>query len=146
VPVPPPEAPPLPHTWATPLPKLTPAPGVPGDVENGRRLFTGLNVFVGGCGGCHTVQGLPGATGYQGPNLTNVALRPTLAGDAIPNSPQALRDWIMDPPTMKTGAVMPKLNVTSPGGQEPRPISESEARDLAAFLYSLPYNTAASRN
>src|SRR5437764_4347307 len=50
---------------------LTPAPNTPGDPNTGRRL-----VMDKGCGGCHTVGGVPGATGVAGPNLTNVALRP----------------------------------------------------------------------
>src|SRR5207244_6430575 len=52
-----------------PLPALTPAANVPGDPQEGRRLF-----LASGCGGCHTLDGLPGATGVAGPNLTNVAL------------------------------------------------------------------------
>jgi cytochrome c1 len=103
---------------------LTPAPGVAGDPNVGRRLIQDR-----GCGGCHTVSGVPGATGVAGPNLTNIALRPTLAGDRIPNSPEMLQRWLLDPPSVKPGTTMPNLG-----------LSEQDARDLVAFLESQPHN------
>jgi cytochrome c len=103
---------------------LTPAPAAAGDPQVGRDLITQK-----GCGGCHTVGGIPGATGATGPNLTNVALRPTLAGETIPNSPDMLRQWLLDPPAVKPGTTMPKLGLT-----------DQEARDLVAFLESQPHN------
>jgi cytochrome c len=109
---------------AQPTTRLKPAPNVAGDPENGRRLFVAR-----GCGGCHTLETSDGATGLVGPRLTNVVLRPTLAGEAIQTTPENLARWIMDPPAMKPGTAMPKLGLT-----------EQEAQDVAAFLYSQPYN------
>jgi cytochrome c len=103
---------------------LTPAANVPGDPESGRRLISAR-----GCGGCHTVSGVPAATGVVGPNLTNVALRPTLAGEIIQNSPETMTRWIMDPPALKPGTPMPRLG-----------LNEQEAQDITAFLYSQPAN------
>ena len=103
---------------------LTPAPGVPGSPENGRTLFASK-----GCVGCHTLTGFPGATGVEGPTLTNMPLRPTIAGETIQNSPENLARWIQDPPSLKPGTRMPNLGLSS-----------QEARDLAAYLYSVPYN------
>lgn len=112
---------------------LTPAPQVAGDPNRGRRLFTDSHIVApSGCGSCHTIRGVPEATGVIGPNLTNVSLRPTLAGETIPNSAENLARWIVDPAAMKQGALMPKLGV-----------SEQDARDLAAFIYSQPYNPPA---
>ncbi len=109
---------------------LTPAPQVTGDPNRGRQLFVDARIVTpAGCASCHTIRGVPGATGIVGPNLTNVVLRPTLAGDTIPNNPANLVRWIMDPPGLKQGALMPNLGV-----------SEQDARDLAAFLESQPYN------
>ncbi len=108
---------------ARPAP-LTPAPGVPGDAERGRQLFTAK-----GCGGCHTLAGLGGATGVAGPNLTNVTLRPTLAGETLPMSPDNLTQWLLDPPALKPNTLMPRLGLSS-----------QEAQALTAFLYSQPYN------
>jgi cytochrome c1 len=80
-----------------------------------------------GCGGCHTLSGVPGATGVTGPNLTNIALRPTLAGESIPNSPEMLQRWLLDPPALKPGTAMPNLG-----------LSQQEAADLVAFLEAEP--------
>jgi cytochrome c len=103
---------------------LTPAPAVSGDPANGRRLITQK-----GCGGCHTLSGVPGATGVAGPNLTNIALRPTLAGETLPNSPDTLTQWLLNPSALKPGTTMPNLGLTS-----------QEAQDLVAFLESQPHN------
>jgi cytochrome c1 len=104
--------------------RLTPAPGIVGDPDRGRRLFT-----TAGCAGCHTIAGVPGATGVAGPNLTNVVLRPTLAGETIPFTPENLRTWLLDPPALKPGTTMPGVGLRA-----------EEAADLAAFLYSQPNN------
>ena len=120
-------------TAAEPLPHLTPAPNVAGDPERGRTLFLDASIIQpAGCGTCHTIRGVPGATGIVGPNLTNVGLRPTLAGDTLSNTPENMVRWILDPPATKPGALMPKLGVT-----------DAQARDLAAFLFSQPYNPPA---
>jgi cytochrome c1 len=102
---------------------MTPAPNVPGDPQVGAQLMA-----TKGCSGCHTVDGLPGATGVTGPNLTNITLRPTIAGETIPNSPDMLQQWLLDPPALKPGTSMPKLGLT-----------QAEARDLVAFLESQPH-------
>lgn len=106
-------------------PVITPAPGLDvGDPRTGQRLL-----IEKGCGGCHTLAGVPGASGVAGPNLTNIGLRPTLAGAAIPNSPQTMVAWLMDPSALKPDARMPNLGLT-----------QQEAQDLTAFLFSQPYN------
>jgi cytochrome c1 len=122
-------APPTPTPRPSPLDTRplvqTPAPGVTlGSPAAGQRLL-----IEKGCGGCHTVTGIPGASGVAGPNLTNVGLRPTLAGDSVPNSPDTMVAWLMDPAAVKPGARMPRTGLT-----------QQEARDLTAFLFSQPYN------
>ncbi|MGH2356042.1 MAG: c-type cytochrome [Chloroflexota bacterium] len=114
-------------TPAGPLPPpspLTPAPSVVGNPEVGRRLFVTT-----GCAGCHTIRGVPAAAGVAGPNLTNVVLRPTLAGESIPMTPDTMVRWLLDPAAVKPGATMPDVGLTP-----------QEAQDLTAFLYSQPYN------
>jgi cytochrome c1 len=81
---------------------LTPAPDVNGNPVAGKQLIRDK-----GCGGCHTVNGVPGATGVAGPNLTNVVLRPTLAGDSIPNSPEMLQRWLLDPAALSRAPACP---------------------------------------
>lgn len=104
--------------------QLTPAAGVAGDPNAGRALF-----IQKGCGGCHTIAGLPGAAGVAGPRLDNTVVRGTIAGDRIPATAQNLAQWIYDPASLKPSTSMPKPGVT-----------QAEARDIAAFLYSLPQN------
>ena len=104
---------------------LTPAPGLAaGSPSNGQRLLADK-----GCIGCHTLAGVPAASGLAGPNLTSVALRPTLAGDTIPDSPETMVSWLMDPAAVKPDARMPSVGLT-----------QEEAQDLTAFLFSQPYN------
>lgn len=90
-----------------------------GDAARGRNLF-----HKHGCSGCHTLPGLPGADGRTGPHLGNVGSRATWMG-GVPNTPQNLVDMIRDPKRMKPHTSMPDMNV-----------SEQEARDLAALLYT----------
>ncbi|HLG71409.1 MAG TPA: c-type cytochrome [Chloroflexota bacterium] len=118
---------PTPSAQAVPHPlptQLTPTPNVPGDPNAGRTLFMDK-----GCGGCHTLTRLPGATGVAGPRLDNTVVRGTIAGGSIPLSPSNMAQWIFDPSSLKPGTTMPKPGVT-----------QAEARDIAAFLYSLPEN------
>jgi cytochrome c2 len=107
-----------------PLGRIEPAPNVPGDPGVGRRLFVST-----GCAGCHTVYDVATATGVAGPNLSNVVLRPTLAGESIPMTPTTLADFLSDPSESKPGTAMPDVGLTA-----------DEAQHIAAFLYSQPYN------
>ena len=86
-----------------------------------------------GCGGCHTIPNIPGASGTIGPNLgpngdiPPVRDRKTIAGGAVPNnSVDDLAKWIVDPPSLKPGTAMPKLG-----------LSPDEAAAAAAYLYSI---------
>jgi cytochrome c len=84
-----------------------------------------------GCGSCHTIPNIPGASGAIGPNLggpTPIGQRNPIAGGAVPNNNEAdLAAWIMDPPSLKPGTAMPKLG-----------LSQDEASAAAAYLYSIP--------
>lgn len=80
-----------------------------------------------GCPACHTIPGIPGATGAIGPNLGGVASRSTIAGGAVPNNgPDDLKRWILDPPAAKPGTQMPKLGLT-----------DDEATRIVAYLETL---------
>ena len=80
-----------------------------------------------GCGGCHVVPGVAGATGNVGPSLAGVATRTSIAGGAVPNNgPADLQRWILDPPAVKPGTQMPKLGLT-----------EQEAQQIVAYLETL---------
>jgi cytochrome c1 len=80
-----------------------------------------------GCGSCHTIPNIPGASGTIGPNLDGVGGRTQIAGGAVPNnSPADLAKWIQNPAALKPGTAMPTLG-----------LSEQEAADAAAYLSTL---------
>jgi cytochrome c2 len=79
------------------------------------------------CVGCHTIPGIPGATGTVGPNLAGVASRPKIAGGAVPNTgPDDLKKWILNPPALKPGTAMPNVGLT-----------DDEATKIVAYLETL---------
>jgi len=78
-----------------------------------------------GCAGCHTIPGIARANGLVGPQLNSISRRVYVAG-MLPNSPENLIRWIVNPQEVNPKTAMP---VTG--------ISEKEARDVAAYLYSL---------
>jgi cytochrome c len=79
------------------------------------------------CGGCHTIPGIPGATGQVGPNLAGVASRSKIAGGAVSNAgPDDLKKWILNPPADKPGTAMPNLG-----------LSDDEATKIVAYLETL---------
>ncbi|HUR93785.1 MAG TPA: cytochrome c oxidase assembly protein [Gemmatimonadales bacterium] len=90
-----------------------------GDVERGAAA---LRRF--GCGACHVVPGVPGAEGQVGPPLAGIGGRAYIAG-VLTNTPDHMIRWIVDPRRVDSLTAMPTLGV-----------SEPEARDMAAYLYS----------
>ena len=73
----------------------------------------GLALFLSAsCASCHTIRGTA-ARGDVGPDLTHLASRSTLAALTLPNTPAYLRGWIADPQSVKPGALMPSLSLTS---------------------------------
>ena len=77
-----------------------------------------------GCAACHTVPGVPDARGNVGPPLERFATRTYIAG-MLRNEPANLIRWIRDPQGVVPGNAMPDMGV-----------SEAQARDIAAYLYS----------
>jgi cytochrome c len=90
-----------------------------GDPHRGEAMFIQY-----GCGSCHHIGYVRKATGLVGPPLDNIALRSMIAGK-LSNTPDNLRRWIRDPQSVTPGTGMPNLNV-----------SERDARDISAFLYT----------
>ena len=98
-----------------------PAPVVLG--ANAERGKVALRQY--GCGACHTIPGVVGARGLVGPPLVDVGRRVYVAG-VLPNDPENMVRWIMDPPAVDSKTAMPDLGVT-----------ERDARDMAEYLYHL---------
>jgi cytochrome c len=78
-----------------------------------------------GCGACHTIPGIRGANGRVGPQLHGFRNQIYIAG-MLPNIPENLIFWIQHPREVNPATAMPDLQV-----------SEEEARDIAAYLYSV---------
>jgi cytochrome c oxidase subunit 2 len=73
----------------------------------------GHDLVVGGpCALCHLIRGTS-AGGRQGPDLTHLAGRRTLAAGMVPNDRAWLTAWIADPQAIKPGALMPALGLKS---------------------------------
>jgi cytochrome c oxidase subunit 2 len=103
-------------------PQTTPTSG---DAARGAELFTERQ-----CTGCHTINGLDGAGGIVGPNLTYFAQREKFAGYMLENDVKDDADnvkaWLESPPDVKPGSQMPDL------GLQPQDIE-----DLVAYLRTL---------
>jgi len=95
-------------------------PAVRGDPVLGARLVDQFQ-----CGACHSIPGIPAAQGRAGPTLAAFGRRSYIAG-SIPNVPDKLVRWLVDPAAVKPGASMPAMGV-----------SAVEARHMAAYLATL---------
>lgn len=91
-----------------------------GDADRGKAAIKSF-----GCGACHMIPGINAARGTVGPPLMYFGRRVYIAGE-VPNTPALLMQWIQLPQSIEPKTVMPALGVT-----------ESEARDMAAYLYTL---------
>jgi cytochrome c oxidase subunit 2 len=69
---------------------------------------SGQAVFAKNCGTCHAVRGTD-ADGTEGPDLSHLMARHTLASASLPNDPATLAHWIADPQSLKPGNRMPKV-------------------------------------
>ena len=90
------------------------------DIERGRSALIAY-----GCVACHTVPGVAGPNTYVGPPLDAWAERRYIAG-RVANNPDNLIEWIRFPQAIDPETAMPSLAV-----------SEQDARDIAAYLYTL---------
>ena len=93
---------------------------VGGDADRGAAWIQAF-----GCARCHTVPGIGGARGNVGPPLDRVGSRSFIAG-MLPNTPPNLVRWLRFPQSVVPGNAMPDMGV-----------DEAQARDIAAYLYTL---------
>jgi cytochrome c len=78
-----------------------------------------------GCAACHAIPGIANQGSNVGPPLHKVALRGYIGG-VLPNTPDDMVRWLQNPPAVDPRTAMPNLGV-----------SEAEARDMTAYLYTL---------
>jgi cytochrome c1 len=96
------------------------SPPLNGSPENGAMAIT-----QSGCGSCHAIPGIADADGMVGPPLSHFQRRTIIAG-LLPNTPDNLVHWIRHPQSVVPGNAMPDTG-----------LSEEQARDVAAYLYTL---------
>jgi cytochrome c len=96
------------------------APASSENPARGKQLITQY-----GCTACHSIPGIEGPRGEVGPSLDHVAVRQVIAG-SLPNNPQNLTKYLLNPQIVNTQNIMPNLG-----------IKPDEARDIAAYLYTL---------
>jgi cytochrome c2 len=97
-----------------------PWPSSAADPTRGAQLIAAL-----GCGSCHSIPGIDGARGLVGPPLDNIADRTIVAG-VLPNTPDNMVTWLETPQRVVPGNAMPDME-----------LNEHDARDIAAYLYTL---------
>lgn len=78
-----------------------------------------------GCMSCHSIPGVAGANRLVGPPLDGIASRSYIAG-VLSNTPDHMIEWLRNPPGIDSKTAMPNMHVT-----------ERDARDIAAYLYTL---------
>jgi cytochrome c oxidase subunit II len=105
--------------WLT-AQKAPAAPPTDSVAQAGQRVF-----LSGTCAMCHTIVGT-GAASNNGPDLTHLASRRTIAAGTLPNNSGNLAGWILDPQTIKPGAKMP-----------PNQLDPSSLQALLAYLATL---------
>lgn len=77
------------------------------------------------CGSCHAIPDVPAARGRAGPALAGFGRRSYIAGE-VPNRPDTLARWIVQPKALVPDTLMPAMGV-----------SADQARDMAAYLLAL---------
>lgn len=102
----------------TPPPATTASPAA--DAARGRALIDQYQ-----CGRCHTIPGVAAARGRVAVTLEGFGARSYIAG-RVPNRGPALVAWLVDPPALVPGTLMPNLGVEA-----------NEARHMAAYLATL---------
>jgi len=91
-----------------------------GDPDRGAR-----QIVAAGCGTCHMIPGVDGAEGLVGPPLDHMDRRVLLAG-RLSNTPDNMILWLRRPQLVEPGTGMPDTG-----------LSDQQARDVAAYLYTL---------
>jgi len=97
-----------------------PETGQLGDPDAGRRK---MQQYL--CATCHAIPGIQGADKNVGPPLAGIAERQYIGG-VLRNTPANMVRWLHDPPAVDPLTAMPDLR-----------LREQDARDIAAYLYTL---------
>jgi cytochrome c2 len=91
-----------------------------GDARVGKAIVTQQD-----CGACHSIPSVSDGDPKGGPPLDHFATQPKIAG-VLPNTPAALTRFLRAPESVVKGGTMPNMA-----------LSETQARQIAAYLYTL---------
>lgn len=97
-----------------------PRPLAGADPQKGRQIAQRVD-----CAACHEIPGVRWPKGRVGASLAGFGASPLIAG-RFPNQPEILVRWLRNAPDLDPTTAMP-----------PVPLTETEARDVAAYLYTL---------
>jgi cytochrome c2 len=78
-----------------------------------------------GCGACHVIPGVRGATGKVGPPLNQIGSQ-AIIGGTLPNTENNFIKWITAPQSVVPGNAMPNTE-----------LSDHDARDIVSYLRTL---------
>jgi len=78
-----------------------------------------------GCAACHTIEGIAWPQGKAAPALADLNRRGLIAG-RLPARPDVLAAFVRDAPSLVPDTAMPAM-----------PLSQSEALDVASYLYAI---------
>lgn len=95
------------------------------DVPGGDPILGRQAIQEFACVSCHSIPGIANADAHVGPPLDAWAERRYIAG-LLPNEPDNLIAWIVNPQRFEPGTAMPTLGIT-----------EEDATHIAAYLYTL---------
>lgn len=109
-------------------------------IQKGREIFKAKTCVL-----CHTTRGHDGL-GVNGPNLTHVGARTTIAGGLLENNPEQLARWIRHPDLVKPGnkmyngigAMTGYIKKDDNGHEVPNiTLTEDDVTALVAYISSL---------
>jgi cytochrome c oxidase subunit II len=93
---------------------------VTGEAQLGRKIFHEMT-----CVNCHAIRGEADESN-AGPDLTHVASRRYLGAGIVPNTPENLRRWLVNPHEVKPGVLMPNFK-----------LNDEQLNDLLAYFKTL---------
>ena len=101
--------------------------------QQGQELFLG----TGTCLACHTIEGVPGAAGVIGPNLTGLGSKQTFGSGILDLNWENLRAWLNNPNDVKPGNRMAEQAPIYQTDDGSISLNDQEVTALIEYLLSL---------
>ncbi len=101
--------------------------------QQGQQIF----MSTGTCLACHTIEGVPGAAGVIGPNLTGLGSKQTFGAGILDLNRENLRRWLNNPNDVKPGNRMAEQAPVYQTADGSISLSPQEVSALIEYLLSL---------